>query len=329
MSSSTPLPDRARAAGLGGRIGLALGSGAARGWAHVGVLRALEEAGLAPQIVCGSSSGAIAGAMYAAGQLDRFETWGRQLDWRQVVAYFDLSLRGGLIKARKLIDFLTEELRERTIESLERRFAAVATDLATGREVWLREGSLVDCMRASIALPGLITPVRLDGRWLVDGGLVNPVPVSLCRALGADSVIAVDLNTTLLGRRVERAGSGDADGAAAPESEAPPARVEDTRIGAAVREFLADLRERAGARDGAAPEEAPPSIYEVVVTSINVMQVRITRSRMAGDPPDLLITPRLHDFALLDFDRAAEAIDEGRRAVAHALAVGSPQDLAP
>jgi NTE family protein len=267
--------------------------------------------------------------MYAAGQLDRFETWGRQLDWRQVVAYFDLSLRGGLIKARKLIDFLTEELRGRTIESLERRFAAVATDLGSGREVWLREGSLLDCLRASIALPGLVTPVRLDGRWLVDGGLVNPVPVSLCRALGADSVIAVDLNTTLLGRRLQRAGSGEQHAAEPPEPEAPPARVGDTRLGAAVRDFLADLWERTEARNGEQQEDAPPSIYEVVVSSINVMQVRITRSRMAGDPPDLLVTPRLHDFALLDFDRAAEAIEEGRRAMAHALAVGSPQDPAP
>jgi NTE family protein len=269
---------------LGGRIGLALGSGAARGWAHVGVIQALEEAGIRPEIVCGSSSGALVGALYVAGRLEALERWGRQLDWRQVLSYFDLSLHGGLIRARRLVEFLTAELAGRTIESLERTFGAVATDLATGREIWLREGPLVESLRAAIALPGFITPVRVDGRWLVDGGLVNPVPVSLCRALGADSVIAVDLNTTLLGR-----------GAAA-QAEAPGA----TEV----------------APDG---EPAAPSLYEVVVGAINIMQVRITRARMAGDPPDLLVTPRLADFTWLEFGRAPEAVAEGRRAVAQAL----------
>jgi NTE family protein len=270
---------------LGGRIGLALGSGAARGWAHVGVIQALEEAGIRPEIVCGSSSGALVGALYVAGRLEALERWGRQLDWRQVLSYFDLSLHGGLIRARRLVEFLTAELAGRTIESLERTFGAVATDLATGREIWLRDGPLVESLRAAIALPGFITPVRVDGRWLVDGGLVNPVPVSLCRALGADSVIAVDLNTTLLGRGV------------AAHAEAP------------------------GAAE-AAPDVGPaaPSLYEVVVGAINIMQVRITRARMAGDPPDLLVTPRLADFTWLEFGRASEAVAEGRRAVAQALA---------
>lgn len=267
-----------------GRIGLALGSGAARGWAHVGVIRGLEEADLRPAAVCGSSSGALVGALYAAGQLDRLEEFGHQLDWRQIASYFDISLRGGIIRARKLVDALTADLAYERLEDLPLPFATVATDLETGREIWLQRGSLVDSLRAAIALPALVTPVRLDGRWLVDGGLVNPVPVSLCRAMGVDSVIAVDLNTRLLSRWQQ--------------AEAPQ------------------------------PREDPPSLYEVAVNAINVMQVRITRSRMAGDPPDLLVTPQLDDFALLDFARAAEAIEEGRRAVAQALAAGAPDDLA-
>jgi NTE family protein len=261
---------------LPGRIGLALGSGAARGWAHVGVIRALAAAGLDPTIVAGSSSGALVGALYAAGRIDRLEEWGRKLDWRAVAGTFDFSLRGGLIKARRLLETLVDDLEDRDLRDLDLPFAAVATDLASGREVWLREGSLFDSIRAAIALPGLVSPVRLEGRWLVDGGLVNPVPVSLCRALGADSVIAVDLNTTLLGRRGR--------------------------------------------------EDPPPSFFEVATNAIHIMQVRITRSRMAGDPPELLVTPRLHDFGLLDFDRAAEAIAEGERAVAQALAAGAPGD---
>ena len=285
--------------GLTGRIGLALGSGGARGWAHVGVIRALEEAGIRPEIVCGSSSGALVGALYAAGRLGALERWGRQLDWRQVISYLDLSFRGGLIRARRLVEFLTAELADRSVESLNPTFAAVATDLATGREIWLRQGSLVESLRAAIALPGFITPVQVDGRWLVDGGLVNPVPVSLCRALGAESVIAVDLNTTLLLR------GGDA-------------RAPDQ---AAARHGLRDVL--GGLRSWRAPGEAgrtSPSLYEVVVSSINIMQVRIASARMVGDPPDLLISPRLSDFAWLDFDRAGEAVDEGRRAAARALA---------
>lgn len=323
--------------GLEGRIGLVLGSGAARGWAHVGVIRALEEAGLVPEIVCGSSSGAVIGALYVAGKLDRFERWGRELEWRELVGYFDLSFRGGLIKARKLFEFLGSQLPDQPIETLDRRFGAVATDLATGQEVWLREGSLIDSLRASIALPGLITPLEMGGRWLVDGGLVNPVPVSLCRALGADTVVAVDLNSALPGRRLREVSATPSpasqvealtEAATASEppalEEAPPPAV--AGVGSfrqKIQEFVAEMRQRMSSEETSGGE-SPPSLYEVITSSINIMQVRISRSRMAGDPPELLVTPRLGDFALLDFDRASEAIDEGRRAVARALAAGAP-----
>jgi NTE family protein len=272
--------------GLGGRIGIALGSGSARGWAHVGVIRGLAAAGIAPEVVAGCSSGALVGAMYAAGRLDLFEAWGRSLDRRQVFGYFDLTFRGGIIKARRLLDQIAADLPVANIEELPRPFACIATDLGSGREVWLRRGPLLEALRASFAVPGLIAPVRIDGRWLVDGGVVNPVPISLCRAMGADTVIAVDLNAARL------------DGAR-----------EEVPAGAAGAE-----------EPGAADGEARPSIYEVLARSLHVMQVRITRSRMAGDPPDLLVTPRLADFGLLDFDRASEAIAEGERAVRQALA---------
>jgi len=267
--------------------------------------------------------GAVVGAAYAAGKLDAFERWGRQLDWREMFALFDLTLRGGLIKARRVFEFFESVLPDRTIESLELPFAAVGTDLASGQELWLREGSLLQALRASIALPGLITPARWDGRWLVDGGLVNPVPVSLCRALGADRVIAVDLNTTLLGRRVQE-GEGEAKEPAAvevPDAVSSPAGV-GASLNARLRELASELRERFGS-DSNEPRDDSPNLYEVMANSINIMQVRIGRSRMAGDPPDLLVTPRMHDFGLLDFDRADEAIAEGRRAVDRALELGS------
>ena len=312
---------------LGGRIGLALGSGAARGWAHVGVIRGLLAAGIVPEVVVGSSSGALVGAMYAAGRLDEFEAWGRALDWRQVVGYFDLTLRGGVIKATRLLDELAAGLPVARIEDLALPFACVATDLASGRETWLRRGTLLDALRASFAVPGLIAPVRIEERWLIDGGVANPVPVSLCRAMGADTVIAVDLNTALLGRRLRGKPAASGTQATAPveppagEVEAPVEEpVATGRLRTALDALVADLRRRVN--PGAPAGDPRPSIYEVLAQSLNIMQVRITRSRMAGDPPELLVTPRLSDFGLLDFDRAGEAIAEGERAVAQALVAG-------
>ncbi len=307
-------------------IGLVLGSGAARGWSHIGVIRALLEAEIEPEVICGSSAGAVVGAFYAADELDALEAWIRQLDRRQIMSYLDPTLRGGLLKARKIFEVLAEHLPDRQIESLPRPFGVVATDLATGREVWLREGSLLGALRASIALPGLVTPEYLAGNWLVDGGLVNPVPVSLCRAMGAVSVVAVDLNSTLLTRRFEVE-----DAAATEDSSELDADVLQTGrfassamasgLFSSIQETAADLLEQLGFDDPPAEPSGPtvPRIYDVITNCINIMQVRIGRSRMAGDPPDMLVTPRLEDFALLDFNRAGEAIEAGRRAVAQAL----------
>lgn len=314
-----------------GKIGVALGSGAARGWAHIGVLRALVEHGLRPTIVCGTSIGAVVGAAYAAGELEAFERWARRLDRRQVAGYLDVGLRGGLVRARKVFDALAEEIPDRDIESLPMTFAAVATDLGSGHEIWLRRGRLYDALRASVALPGLVSPVRSEGRWLVDGGLVNPVPVSVCRALGAETVIGVDLNTTLVGRRLfrssgpdlaDRGGAQRSDEAESPQT-TPLTGLDSVR--AALQRVAGDLRHRLGGEPGASRDESP-SIFDVVANSINIMQIRVTRSRMAGDPPDLLVAPRLRDFGLLDFDRAEEAVEAGRRAVAQALAAqaGAP-----
>ena len=309
---------------LEGRIGIALGSGAARGWAHIGVLRGLEEAGVTPDFVCGSSVGAVVGAAYASGRLDTFERWVRALDRSQVVRNLDVALRGGLIKAARFFQYMAEVLPDADIETLPRPFAAVATDLESGREVWLREGSLHDALRASVAMPGLITPVTRSGRWMVDGGLTNPVPVSLCRAMGADSVIAVDLNTTLLGRRFPQPAPVSRDAnvravAASTVEAAEDGALEGGALWSVVHSWAGELR---GRLRGDAPSEShgPPSIYDVVANSLNIMQVRVTRSRMAGDPPDLLVAPKLASFALLDIDRAAEAIEEGRRALVQALA---------
>lgn len=279
-------------------VGLALGSGSARGWAHIGVIRALEQAGIRPDLVCGTSVGALVGAAYAAGELERLEKWLLGLGFKAVVAFMDLSLSSGLLKGERLMDFFRHNFVDRPLEELAMPYAAVATSLDTGTEVWLRQGSTLEAVRASIAVPGLFTPVLREGSVLVDGGLVNPVPVSLARAMGADVVIAVDLGSDILGRHLH----------AHPAVEAPAGEV---------GEWLRKLQGNLGTLIPTHSPDKPkmPSMLDVLTTSINIMQVRISRSRMAGEPPDLIVAPRLAHFGLLDFHRAKEAIEEGKRAV--------------
>ncbi len=183
------------------KIGLALGSGAARGWAHIGVIQALAENGIHPDIVCGTSAGALVGGAYVAGHMGDLEHWLRTLNRAAVARFFDLSLTsGGLIAGKRIINFFNKRFGDFEIESLPIRFAAVATELTTGHEIWFRTGSMLDAVRASISVPGIFEPFHLNGRWYVDGGIVNPVPVSVCRALGADIVIAVNLNKIYVGQ---------------------------------------------------------------------------------------------------------------------------------
>ncbi len=288
------------------RIGLALGSGAARGWAHIGVLRVLHEAGLEPDIVCGTSIGALVGAAYAAGELDRLEPWVCSLDWRQVVGLIDLRFGGGLIEGDKLEAFFRSRFVDGGIEALPKPFGCVATDLATGREVWLRHGPVIDAVRASIAIPGVFTPARQDGRLLVDGGLVNPVPVSLARAMGAEFVIAVDLNWDLMRRR-QRIAS---------RARGPRRSLLDSvwqRLRGGTAQHAAPVSE------GAQDTVALPSLLDVLTASMAVVQWRITQSRLAGEPADVVIRPALADVAAMDFHRAAPAIAAGRRAAEQAI----------
>jgi NTE family protein len=287
------------------RVGLALGGGAARGWAHLGVLRALEDAGLHADLVCGTSIGALVGAAYAAGELDRFERWVLGMGVADVVGFLDFTWTGGLVKGERLAQFLRRNFTDRPIETLRLPFGAVATVLSTGAEVWLRDGSTVDAVRASIALPALLTPVVRDGKLLVDGGLVNPVPVSLARAMGAEVVIAVDLNSDLIGRHLHTV---------------PPESADDETKSAwpdLLQRLQSGLETLWPARDAENPPSA--SLLAVLASSVNIMQVRITRSRMAGDPPEMLVSPRLAHLSLFDFHRGREAIAEGRRSVASVL----------
>ena len=288
-------------------IGLALGGGGARGFAHIGVLRTLLAHGIEPDIIVGTSIGAVVGGCHAAGRLDVIEEWARGMTKRGILGYLDISLTGGgLIGGSKLAARLEEKLGNTPIEALPIRFATITTEVGTGHEIWLTRGRLVDAMRASYALPGIFPPVLLDGRWLVDGALVNPVPVSATRVFGARLVIAVNLSTDILGRSMIMAGEGA-------EPEQPPDPVPER---GGFRSIFGS--ERALKRQFAGGPRRP-GIPSVMIDAFNIMQDRIARARLAGDPPDVMINPRLGHVGWFDFHRAQEAIEVGARVTERAL----------
>jgi NTE family protein len=296
------------------RIGLALGSGAARGWAHIGVIDALEEAGIEPDIVCGTSMGALVGAAYVAGGLPALRQWAEAATWKEVIALIDVRLSGGgVVDGKLIVKFLRGLGIEKPIESHSKPFAAVATDLANGREIWIQTGPIHEAVRGSIAMPGILSPGLIDGRWLTDGGLTNPVPVSVCRALGADVIIAVNLNGDLLGRRF----AADADDSAAK----PAARLPRDFLDRVLSRLPPAMRERVGPLAPAlfAQGVLSPGYFDVLANSLNIMQDHITRTRLAGEPPHVMLIPRLNDFGWMEFHRAKEAIAEGRACVRQAL----------
>lgn len=276
-------------------IGIALGSGAARGWAHIGVLRGLSEAGIIPDIVAGTSIGALVGGCEIAGQLDALQKFASGLSRRRLVTLLDISLTGaGLIKGQRLSNMLAETIGDAVIEDFGRRFVAIATELTTGHEIWLRDGPLASAMRASYALPGIFPPISLDSRVLIDGALVNPIPTSAARAFGARIVIAVDLNPDAMGRSIVL----NAD-----------SEETDNGNGENGGEILnAFKRKIFGTR------AAEPSVVNVMLGAFNISLDRIARARLASDPPDVTITPKVGGIGLSDFDRAEEAIALGKEA---------------
>ena len=280
------------------RIGLALGSGAARGWAHIGVLKALTAAGIEVAVVCGSSIGAVVGAAYAAGRLPEIEAFARGLNWRGILG--QLVLRpagGGRFAGERVSRTLIDLIGHAAIETLRLDYGAVATELGSGREVWLREGDLGVAIRASMALPGVLAPVELDGQWLLDGGLVNPVPVSLCRAMGAELVLAVNLNGGIAGRR-----RAQPVPAVLPADNGTDVRGLGALLRGGTSTLLAQLLRE---------NKQAPSYFDVLMGAVNIMQDQITRTRLAGDPPDILVQPRLSQVNVMEVNRAAEPIGAG------------------
>jgi NTE family protein len=291
-------------------IGLALGGGAARGFAHIGILRTLIAHGIVPNVVVGTSIGGVVGGAYAAGHLDTLEAWARSLQPRNIFGYLDVRLNGsGLIGGDKLAAQLEAAIGSILIEELPLKFATVATEVRTGHEIWLTHGRMVDAMRASYALPGIFSPVLVGDRWLVDGALVNPVPVSAARALGAEIVIAANLSSDIFTHSTTIYSHGaPADAPEAVIEPAPPKR----RFG---RLFSAERTMKREFFGGG----GRPGISSVMVDAFNIMQDRITRARLAGDPPDLLISPRVGQIGWFDFHRADDLISYGARAAERAI----------
>jgi NTE family protein len=292
-------------------IGLALGGGAARGFAHIGIIRTLMAHGIVPHVVVGTSIGSVVGGAYVAGQLDRLEEWARGLQPRNIFGYLDIRLNGsGLIGGEKLAAQLEASLGQTLIEDLPMKYASVATEVRTGHEIWLTHGRVVEAMRASYALPGIFSPVLVGDRWLVDGALVNPVPVSAARALGAEIVIAANLSSDVFTHSTTIYSHGQP--VAVPETVIDQAAAPKRRFGKFFSPERTVKREFFGGG-------GRPGISSVMADAFNIMQDRITRARLAGDPPDLLITPRVGQIGWFDFHRAAELIAFGARAAERAL----------
>jgi NTE family protein len=286
-------------------IGLALGGGSSRGWSHLGVISALTNQGIVPDIVCGTSIGSLVGASYVSNNHDKLEEWACSLTKFGTASFFEINTSlNGFINTKRLHNFLNEYVASdnSVIEDLDKQYATVATDLESGREVWLTKGSVLEAVWSSISLPGLFPAIKNNNKWLVDGGLVNPVPVSVCRALGADIVIAVNLNGDIVGKHFQVQKN---------------IIKQDTGVVDKITDLVAEYT--ASVFSTTKVEDKPPSLFEAIAGSVNITQDRITRSRIAGDPPDILLSPKLSHIGLLEFYRANEAIDEGKECVQRML----------
>lgn len=294
------------------KIGFALGSGGARGWAHIGVLKRLSALGIRPDVIAGTSIGSIAAALYASDSLDTMEDLATHLDWKQVAQLFlEVNFpRSGLLSGRNFMKLLKSVIRVHAVSSLSIPYAAVATDLETEKEVVLDSGKLLDAIRASIGIPGIFTPTVLDGHPLVDGGLVNPLPVSVCRAMGADFVIAVDINLRSPAEKRKPA-------------RRRPSELPSPRIAKLVESLGKLMPQRAEAPHRWTPAKKDAadalSIFDVLTRSFRLVENQITLRELRVNPPDILIQPEVGDIMTLDFQRGREAIAAGVRAVDEAL----------
>ncbi len=285
-------------------LALALGGGLARGFSHIGVLKALNRHNIYPSLIAGTSIGSVVGACYLADKLDVFEDWALSLNRFKIFSYLDFRVRSaGLVGGKKLETMLKAHFEDMKIEDLPHPIVCIATDLVTGHEVWIRKGNLTEAMMASFALPGVFPPIHIDERNLVDGALVNPCPISPCQALGARMTIAVDLNTDLIGK-ASKPGQNYQTITGFDVFNSDDVPLEDQK-----KFKNSSITRRLFRR-----EENNPSLFGVMVSGLGILQDRLTRSRLAGDPPDIHIKPPVGHLGLLEFEKAQELIELGELA---------------
>ncbi|WP_457596529.1 patatin-like phospholipase family protein [Hydrogenimonas sp.] len=285
---------RGDAGGAKKRVSLVLGSGGARGYAHIGVIEVLEALGYEIVSISGASMGALVGGLYACGALDRYKAWVLELDALDVASLLDFSFKaGGMIEGEKVFGKLEEMVGQRRIEELPIRFTAVATDIVRKKEVWFQRGDLLRAVRASIAIPSVFTPVEMEGMVLVDGGALNPLPVAPTQADLSDLTIAVNLYAELP--------------VPATNPSAQTLRRRE-RIESKVRELVLQAREKRSF-----------SLFEVLDKTFDTMQDALTRYRIGGYPPDVMIDISMDVCGTFDFHRADEVIEAGREAAYRVL----------
>jgi len=299
-----------------GKVGLALGSGAARGWAHIGVLKALSEKNIEISYVAGTSIGALVGAVFASGKLLSLEDVIMKLDWKQIAYFFDIKIpRSGLIDGNKITNFIRKYVKGMMIEDLPIPFCAVTTDIQTGNEVVIKNGDILEAVRASISVPGIFTPVKKDGMILVDGGLVNPVPISVVRNMGAEYIISVDLNHNMVNKSTLKKIKLLEDKNSLSEQEIDSNIKKNNGVFAMLNKKIAETELPGWDHLKKCMNKDPlPSIFEILTNSINIMSTQITGTRLKIDSPDILIQPELGHFKFLDFNKGKEAIECGYEA---------------
>jgi NTE family protein len=290
-------------------VGLVLGSGSSRGWAHIGAIEALEEEKIPIDVIVGCSVGAYVGAIYASGSIKSLKEFVLKMNGKKVFSYFDIVLpRSGILDGTKrLRELFSIHTDVKNFSELKIPVMVVATDLETGKKVVLKSGDILDALRASMSMPGLFAPAWVNDRWLVDGGLVDPVPVSVARAMGADIVVAVDLSSGTISKKKRK--KQKTQGEETPVKQAVHKNELIKKLSAYYE--TAEFSFKSKISELFKKEAETPDIIETVTTSIAIMQDRITRINHAVTPPDVLIKPHLGELKMLDFDQVEHTIQEG------------------
>jgi NTE family protein len=287
------------------KVGLVLGSGSARGWAHIGAIEAIEEAEIPIHCIAGASIGSFVGAVYATGNLQSLKDFALQMDWKKVMSYFDVVFpKSGFMDGKKVHELFSIHTDAKTFDDFKIPISMIATNLRTGKKVIINSGNIIEGIRASVSVPGIFIPVKRGNDWLVDGGLVDPIPVSVVKEMGADFVIAVDLNSDIVSPEQKKLRKVEKNPIPLKQRHEIIQRISNQYNNAekAVKSQMNKMF---------SSSEKTPNIIDVMGTSIGIMQTQISRINLAMDPPDILIQPRLGDLSMFDFDQAERSIKEG------------------